>query len=88
MNLGGGGRGGAEPSHDGKHRSLKIGTESRVQIANALGKELHYPLMSKLWDSKTGPTDRDTYAYMNTLIYNGNIFLVTVYFPLIFVGYR
>ena len=57
MNLGGGKRGGTEPSHDGKHRSLKIGTESRVQIDDALGKELHYPLMSKLWDSKTEPTD-------------------------------
>ena len=54
-----GGKGGVpEPSHDRKHRNLKIGTESRVQIADALGKELHHPLMSKLWDSKTGPTYR------------------------------
>ena len=39
------------------HIHLNIGTESRVLIADALGKELHHPKMSKLWDSKTGPTD-------------------------------
>ena len=58
MNLGGVKRGGPEPSHDGKHSNLKIGTESRVQIADALGKELHHPIMSNLWDSEAGPTDR------------------------------
>ena len=31
------------------NRNLNIGTESRVQIADALGKELHHPKMSKLW---------------------------------------
>ena len=36
---------------DGKHRNLNIGTESIVQIDDALGKELHHSNMSKLWDS-------------------------------------
>ena len=53
-----GGKGGTRTITCRKHRNLKIGTESRVQIANAMGKELHHPLMSKIWDSKTGPTDR------------------------------
>ena len=60
VNLGGGERRGPEPSQTGIHRNLNIGTESRVQITDALGKELHHPKMSKLWDSKTGPTDRQT----------------------------
>ena len=40
------------------NRKLNIGTESRVQIADALGKELYHPKISKLWDSDTGLTDR------------------------------
>ena len=43
---------------DRKHSNLNIGTDSRVQIANALGKELHHSIMSKLWDSEAGPIDR------------------------------
>ena len=54
----GGKRRGPEPSRTGIHINLNIGTESKVQIADALGKELHHPKMSKLRDSKTGPTDR------------------------------
>ena len=42
------------------NRNLNIGTESRVQIADALGKELHHPKMSKLWDLETGPTTTTT----------------------------
>ena len=59
VNLGGGGKGG-DQNHHGRdtNRNLNIWIESRVQIADALGKELHHPKMSKLWDSKTGPTDR------------------------------
>ena len=45
---------------DGKHSNLNIGTESRVQIADALGKELNHPILSKLRNSETGPTDRQT----------------------------
>ena len=56
----GGERRGPEPSRTGIHRNLNIGTESRVQIADALGKELHHPIMSKLFDSEAGPTDRQT----------------------------
>ena len=59
MNHGGGGKGGTITITDGKHSNLNIGKESRVQIANAMGKELHHPIMSKLWNSETGPTDRD-----------------------------
>ena len=54
----GGERRGPETSRTGTHRNLNIGTESRVQIANALGKELHHSIMSKLWDSEAGPIDR------------------------------
>ena len=50
-----------ETSRTRIHRHLNIGRESRVQIADALGKELHHPKMSKLWDSKNGPTDRHTF---------------------------
>ena len=53
----GGGRKGPESSWTGIHRNLNVGTESRVQIADSLGKELRHPKMSKLWDSNTGPTD-------------------------------
>ena len=53
-----GGEGGAEPSHDRKHSYFKIGSESRAQIDDALSKELHHPIMSKLWDSETEPTYR------------------------------
>ena len=61
VNLGGGGKEGTRTITDGNIRiNLNIGTESRVQIADALGKELHHPKMSKLWDSKTGPTDIQT----------------------------
>ena len=59
MNLGGGGgRRGPEPSRTGIYRNLNIGTESRVQIADALFKEIRHPIMSKLWESETGPTDK------------------------------
>ena len=53
-----GARRGPEPAWTGINRNLNIGTESKVQIYNALGKGLHHPKMSKLWDSETGPTDR------------------------------
>ena len=53
-------RGGNITITDGKHSNLNIETESRVQIADALGKELHHPKLSKLWDSEAGPTDRQT----------------------------
>ena len=59
INLGGEKRMGPEPSRTGIHKNLNIRTESGVQIADALGKELHHTKMSKLWDSKTGPTDRE-----------------------------
>ena len=59
VNLEGGGKEGTRTITDGNtNRNLNIGTESRVQIVNALGKELHHPKMSTLWDSETGPTDR------------------------------
>ena len=58
VNLGGGERRGTETLRMGINRNLNIGTESRVQIADALGKELHQPNMSNLWDSETGPIDR------------------------------
>ena len=51
-------KGGTRTITDGKHINLNIGTESRVQTAYALGKELYHPNMSKLWYLKTGPTDR------------------------------
>ena len=60
VNLGGGGEGGTRTITDGKHSKLNIGTEPRVHIADALGKEIHHPIMSKLWDSETSPTDRQT----------------------------
>ena len=53
-------KGGTRTITDGKHSNLNIGTESRVQIADALGKELHHPILSKLWNSETGHTDRQT----------------------------
>ena len=56
--LEGGKRRGPEPSRTGININLNIGTEYRVQIADALGKELHHPIMSNLWDSETGPTYR------------------------------
>ena len=59
----GGKRRGPEPSRTGIHITLNIGTESRVQIADALGKELHHPKTSKLWDSNIGPTDRQTEGF-------------------------
>ena len=62
MNLGGGEKGRTRTITYGKHSNLNIGTESRVQIADALGKELHHPKMSKLWNSEAGPTDRQTDA--------------------------
>ena len=55
-----GGEGETRTITDGKHRNLNIGTESRVQISDALSKELHHPIMSKLWDSEAGPTYRQT----------------------------
>ena len=55
-----GGKGGTRTITDGKHSKLNIGTEPRVHIADALGKEIHHPIMSKLWDSETSPTDRQT----------------------------
>ena len=51
-------KGGTITITDGKNSNLNIGTESIFQIADALGKELHHPIISKLWDSDTGPTDR------------------------------
>ena len=63
----GGGRRGPEPSRTGTNITLNIGTESRVQIADALGKELkNHPKMSKLWDSETGPTTTTTTIFSNT----------------------
>ena len=59
---------GPETSRTGIHRNLKIGTESRVQIADALGKELHHTLMSKLWDSETSPTDRYIFISIPILV--------------------
>ena len=59
----GGERRGPETSRTGIHIHLNIGTDSRVQIADALGKELHHPKTSKLWYSKTGPTDRQTILF-------------------------
>ena len=57
VNIGGGGKEGTRTITDrNTNRNLNIGTESRVQIADALGKELQHPKMSKLWDSETGPT--------------------------------
>ena len=35
---------------DGKHRILKIGTESRGNHSLCSGLELHHPIMSKLWN--------------------------------------
>ena len=55
--LEGGERRGPETSRTGIHRHLNIGTESRHKRADALGKELHHPKTSKLWDSKNGRTD-------------------------------
>ena len=61
VNLEGGGKEGTRTSTDGNtNRNLNIGTESIIQIANALGKEQHHPKMSKLWDSETGPTTTTT----------------------------
>ena len=61
VNLGGGEKEGTRTITAGNtNRNLNTGTESRVQIADALGKELHHPKMSKIWDSETGPTDRQT----------------------------
>ena len=56
------GGGVGDQNHHGReyNRNLNIGTESRFQIADALGKELHHPKMSKLWDLETRPTDRQT----------------------------
>ena len=45
---------------DGKNRNLNIGTDLETNLANDLGKELHHPIISKLWDSEAGPTDRHT----------------------------
>ena len=56
-------KGGIRTITDGKHSNLNIGTEYRVQIADALGKELHHPKTSKIWDSETGPTDRNNGVY-------------------------
>ena len=59
VNLGGGEKEGTRTITDGNTKiNLNIGTESRVQMADALGKELHHPKTSKLRDSETGPTDR------------------------------
>ena len=71
VNLGGK-RMAPETSRTGININLNIGTESRVQIADALGKEIHHPKMSKLWYSKTGPTDRQT-------IFIGSIILIGRY---------
>ena len=68
--LEGGKRRGPETSRTGIHRNLNIGTESRVQIADALGKELHHPKTSKLWDSETGPTDIHVYIYLPPYSFN------------------
>ena len=60
VNLGGGGKEGTRTITDGlTNRNLNIGTESRVQIADALGKELHHPKMSKIWDLETRPINRN-----------------------------
>ena len=56
-------KGGTRTITDGKHSNLNIGKEYRVQIADALGKELHHPKTSKLWDSKNGPTYRYVFIY-------------------------
>ena len=65
VNLGGGGKEGTRTIKDRLTSiNLNIGTESRVQIADALGKELHHPKMSKLWDLETGPTDRQIINYL------------------------
>ena len=49
-NLGGGGKEGTKLISDGKHRILKIGTESRGNHSLCSGLELHHPVMSKLWN--------------------------------------
>ena len=78
--LEGGVRRGPETSRTGIHRNLNIGTESRVQISDALGKELRHPNMSKLWDSKTGPIDRQTeiFIWRWTFIIVPNIFNILI----------
>ena len=49
VNIGGGKEEGTRTIMDGNtKRNLKIGTESRVQIADSLGKELHHPKMNKI----------------------------------------
>ena len=66
VNLGGGVKEGTRTITDGNtNRNLNIGTESRVQISDALGKKLHHPKRSKLWDSETGPTDRYIYTHQD-----------------------
>ena len=49
-NLGGEKRKEPKIISDGKHRILKIGTESRGNHSLCLGLELHHPIMSKLWN--------------------------------------
>ena len=49
-NLGGGGKEGTQIISEGKHRTLKIGTESRGNHSLCSGLELHHPIMSKLWN--------------------------------------
>ena len=63
VNLGGGGKEGTRTITDGNtNRNLNIGTESRVQIADALGKEpKNHPKTSKIWNSETGPTTTTHY---------------------------
>ena len=49
-NIGGGKKEGTQIISEGKHRTLKIGTESRGNHSLCSGLELHHPVMSKLWN--------------------------------------
>ena len=54
VNLGGEKKEGTRTITDSNtNRNINIGTESRVQIDDALCKELHHPKMSKIWVSET-----------------------------------
>ena len=77
---------GPKPSHDGKHRNLKKGTESRVQIADALGKEIHHPLMSKLWNTETGPKDRQTQDQVSCITPDSRLNLLFLKHPLALIN--
>ena len=65
MNLGGGKKEGTKLISDGRHRILKIGTESRGNHNLCSGLELHHTIMSKLWNlvGQTKRKEKKEYIY-------------------------